>query len=59
MSPRWGLGNWLTDVLYTYRPSGANKDVIRNAQEEMERRSAFPTKSRESPRGSPMNREQA
>ena len=23
MSPLWGLGNWFTDVLYTYRPSGA------------------------------------
>ena len=23
LSPRWGLGNWFADVLYTYRPSGA------------------------------------
>ena len=23
LSPRWGLGNWLADVLYTYRPAGA------------------------------------
>ncbi len=26
MSPRWGLGNWFTCVLYTYRPSGALED---------------------------------